>query len=132
MAQGDHTRSFTTSGVPVRRTTDVDATGSGGAGLGLAANSVLFDQSTLGYKVGEAFSRHVIQCTIGGSDTWVVKGFGPAGSWDTLPNLAADNAVSAVATGKLWIVDARGFEAIGVEFSATGGKASIASILVHA
>ena len=133
MAQGDHTNSYLTSGAPIRRKVDVAATGaSASAGLGLANQSVLFDDSTLGYKVGETFSRHIIQCTVD-SGTWVVKGYGPAGAWDLLPNLAADNAVAAVASGKLWIVDAKGFEAIGVEFSADGnGKASIASILTHA
>ena len=132
MPEDSHARSFTKTGAPVRRTVDLDTAGSASAGLGLAVNSVLLNQTTLGYRVDIQFTHHVIQCTVG-SGTWTVQGLGPAGVWDTLPNLAADNAVSAVASGKLWIVDSAGFEAIAVVFGAAAdGKASIASTIQFA
>lgn len=127
MAQGDHTRSYSKTGIPVRRTTDVDATdASTSAGLGLAVRSVLFDSTTLGYQVDNVFTVHIIQCTVG-SGTWTVKGYGPAGVWETLQNYADNKSKTAQSSGGIWKIDSRGMLAIGVEFSHTGGKASIAS-----
>lgn len=137
MAQGtnsSHAKSFSRTGIPVRRKVDIATSGaSASAGLGLANNSVLFSESTMGYRFDVQFTHHVIQCTVGGGNNWTVQGLGPAGSWDTLPNLAADNAVSAVATGKLWIVDSTGFQCIAVVFGGgSDGKASIASSIQFA
>ena len=66
-------------GMPARRVGPLTEVGS----------EVILDETTLGYRPGEMFNRHLLQGTNLGGGTWAVDVLGPANQWTRSPPASA-------------------------------------------